>query len=109
MRDATEPVAEFVFGQSGLIPGFAEMPTLPYSTGNARSEDMSQKATYKDPWRCGKRCIISALSFEGRCWETGRNVWWRFSWADGKPWGIAGLWNTWSHKALATSTSRAPC
>ena len=23
------------------------------------------------------------------------NVWWRFCRADGQPWGLAGLWNTW--------------
>ena len=26
---------------------------------------------------------------------SGRNVWWRFARADGTPWGLAGLWNTW--------------
>jgi len=91
MRDATEPAAELMVGQPGLIPWFAEMPTLTYSTCNVRSEDISQKLTYKDPWRYGKRGIIPALAFEGPCWETGRNVWWRLWRADGKPWGLAGL------------------
>ena len=31
-------------------------------------------------------------------WETGRNVWWRFKRADGAPWSLAGLWNTWTDK-----------
>ena len=26
---------------------------------------------------------------------SGSNVWWRFRRADGAPWGLAGLWNTW--------------
>jgi putative SOS response-associated peptidase YedK len=26
-------------------------------------------------------------------------VWWRFRRADGQPWGLAGLWNTWIDKA----------
>lgn len=94
MRDATEPAAELMVGQPGLIPWFAEMPTLTYSTCNARSEEISQKLTYQDPWRYGKRGIIPAFSFEGPCCETGRNVWWRLWRADGKPWGLAGLWNT---------------
>lgn len=96
MRDATEPAAELAVGQPGLIPCFAETPTLPYSTGNARGEELSQKATDKDPWHCGKLGIIPALSFEGPCWETGRIVWWHLWRADGKPWGLAGLWNTWT-------------
>jgi len=27
-----------------------------------------------------------------------QNVWWRFRRADGMPWGLAGLWNTWIDK-----------
>ena len=27
-----------------------------------------------------------------------QQVWWRFRRADGAPWGIAGLWNTWTNK-----------
>lgn len=99
MRDATEPVAELVVGQWGLIPWFAKTPVLKFSTNNARSEELAQKATFRDPWRYGKRCIIPAVSFDEPCWETGRNVWWRFWRADGAPWGLAGLWNTWTDKA----------
>ena len=91
--------AELVVGQWGLIPWFAKSPTLTYSTNNARSEELSQKATYKDPWRYGKRCIIPAMSFDEPCWETGKNIWWRFWRADGEPWGLAGLWNAWIDKA----------
>lgn len=99
MRDAIEPVAELVVGQWGLIPWFAKTPVLKFSTNNARSEELAQKATFKDPWRYGKRCIIPAVSFDEPCWETGRNVWWRFWRADGTPWGLAGLWNAWTDKA----------
>jgi len=38
------------------------------------------------------------LSFDEPCWETGKNVWWTFRRADGDPWGLAGLWNTWTDK-----------
>lgn len=51
MRDATEPAAELVVGQPGLVPWSAEMPTLTYLTSHARGEDLSQKTKYKDPWR----------------------------------------------------------
>ncbi len=88
-----------VVGQWGLIPWFAKEPKLPYSTNNARSEELASKASYKTPWVRGQRCIIPAWSFDEPCWETGRNVWWRFKRADGKPWGLAGLWNTWVDKS----------
>ena len=91
--------AELVVGQWGLIPWFSKSPTLTYSTNNARSEELSQKATYKVPWRYGKRCIIPAISFDEPCWETGKNIWWRFWRADGQPWGLAGLWNAWIDQA----------
>lgn len=56
---------------------------------------MAAKPTFKDAWAHGQRCIIPAVSFDEPCWETGKNVWWRFRRADGEPWGMAGLWNTW--------------
>lgn len=90
---------ELVAGQWGLIPWFAKAVRLPYSTNNARSEELAAKATYKQPWAKGQRCIIPALSFDEPCWESGRNVWWRFHRADGMPWGLAGLWNTWTDRA----------
>lgn len=90
---------ELVAGQWGLIPWFAKAAKLSYSTNNARSEELAAKATYKQPWAKGQRCIIPARSFDEPCWETGRNVWWRFRRADGQPWGLAGLWNTWIDKA----------
>ena len=90
---------ELVVGQWGLIPHFAKSPKLSFSTNNARAEEVSQKASYRDPWRHGQRCIIPAWSFDEPCWETGKNVWWRFRRADGEPWGLAGLWNTWVDKS----------
>lgn len=38
------------------------------------------------------------MSFDEPCWESGKNVWWRFRRLDGQPWGLAGLWNTWTDK-----------
>lgn len=98
-RDSSEPERELVVGQWGLVPWFAKTPKLTYSTCNARSEELADKATFKDPWKHGKRCIIPAWSFDEPNWESGRNVWWRFRRVDGAPWGLAGLWNTWTDKA----------
>lgn len=86
---------ELAVGQWGLIPHFAKSAKLPYQTNNARSEDMANKPSFRDAWRRGQRCIIPAVSFDEPCWESGKNVWWRFSRADGLLWGLAGLWNTW--------------
>lgn len=90
---------ELVLGQWGLIPWFSKTAKLTYSTNNARSEELASKASYKAPWARGQRCIIPAVTFDEPCWETGRNVWWTFRRADGRLWGLAGIWNTWTDRA----------
>lgn len=90
---------ELVVGQWGLIPWFAREPKLKYPTNNARSEELGAKASYKLPWTRGQRCIIPAADFDEPNWESGKNVWWRFRRPDGRPWGLAGLWATWTDEA----------
>lgn len=97
-RDGVGFAPELVVGQWGLIPWFAKEPKLKYPTNNARSEELADKASYKHPWARGQRCIIPATTFDEPNWETGKNVWWRFARADGRPWGLAGLWSTWTDK-----------
>ena len=97
-RHSTEYARELVVGQWSLVPWFAKTPKLPYPTCNARSEEMANKASYKQPWARGQRCVVPAESFFEPNWETGKHVTWRFHRADGTPWGLAGLWNTWLDK-----------
>lgn len=91
-------VNEMVIGQWGLIPWFSKSTKLTYATSNARFEEITTKASYKRSWQDAKRCVIPAWTFDEPCWESGKNVWWRFARADGTPWGLAGLWNTWTDK-----------
>ena len=98
-KDETGYERELVVGQWGLIPWFAKEPKLKFPTNNARSEELEQKASYKDPWKRGQRCIIPAASFDEPNWESGKNQWWQFRRADGTPWGLAGLWAAWTDKA----------
>lgn len=94
-RDDSGYSRELVVGRWGLIPWFSETADIKYATNNARSEELAAKASYKLPWARGQRCIIPADWFDEPNWETGKNEWWRFRRADGEPWGLAGLWNTW--------------
>jgi putative SOS response-associated peptidase YedK len=82
-RDAVGYERELVMGQWGLIPWFAEGPKPRFPTNNARSEELEQKASYKDPWKRGQRCIIPAPSFDEPNWESGKNERWNFRRADG--------------------------
>jgi putative SOS response-associated peptidase YedK len=92
-------------GQWGLVPWFSatRRPTgrggRPISTNNCRIETVASAPSFKAPWARGQRCLIPALDYDEPCWETGRNVWWRFARADGQPWALAGLWNAWTDPA----------
>ena len=98
-RDSTEPERELVVGQWNLIPWFAKERKLKYPTANARSEELAAKASYKQPWARGQRCIIPAQAFFEPCWQTGKHVPWRFTRPDHTPWGLAGLWTAWTDPA----------
>lgn len=94
-RDDAGYEREMAVGRWGLIPWFSKTADIKYATNNARSEELTAKASYKHPWARGQRCIIPADWFDEPNWESGKNVWWRFRRADGEPWGLAGLWNVW--------------
>jgi putative SOS response-associated peptidase YedK len=98
-RESGTTERELVVGQWNLVPWFAESPKLKFATCNARSEELAVKASYKHPWARGQRCVIPAQAFFEPNWESGRHVPWRFERADGEPWSLAGLWNTWVDKA----------
>lgn len=106
-RDLADYERELVVGQWALIPAFSpshipqtkprkgETKGMRLSTFNARFTGIEKKPAFKDAWNHGRRCIIPAVSFDEPCWESGSNEWWRFQRADGRPWGLAGLWGNW--------------
>ena len=98
-KDSAAYEPELVVGQWNLVPWLAKDRKLKYATSNARSEELSQKASYKHPWARGQRCIVPAAAFFEPNWESGKHVPWHFTRTDGTPWGLAGLWNTWVDKA----------
>lgn len=105
--DKTEYEREIAVGQWSLIPAWSSshVPTAPprkgetkgkeLATHNARFAGIEKKPAFKDAWKLSRRCIIPAWSFDEPNWESGKNQWWRFRRADGRPWGLAGLWSTW--------------
>lgn len=68
-------------------------------TNNARSETVATRPTYRDAWSAGQCCLVPAAWYQEPNWETGKNIWWRLSRADGMPWAIAGLWSEWTDPA----------
>ncbi|MBB3046812.1 putative SOS response-associated peptidase YedK [Litorivivens lipolytica] len=78
-----------------LIPRWAKEPKLKYSTFNARAESLSEKATFRDPWRRSQRCVVPASAyFEWPVLE-GKKQAFRLRRADGEVWLMAGLWESW--------------
>lgn len=51
-----------VVGRWGLIPSFAKTSAIRYNTNNARSEELSQKASYRDAWARGSGAMHMAAS-----------------------------------------------
>ena len=97
---------DVMLGQWGMIRPNAPTRTekdpkgRPLMTNNARSETMATRATFRDPWKNGQRCLIPATSWDEPYWGNNAfNTWWRFHRQDGDAWMLAGLWNTWTDKA----------
>ena len=68
-------------------------------TNNARAESIASRPTYRDAWRRGQRCLIPCAWYQEPNWETGKNIWWRLTRADGAPWALGGIWSTWTDPA----------
>jgi len=76
----------------GLIPAWAHGEPGRYATINARVETLAKTASYRGPWRQGRRCVIPALGFYEWQQRGGRKQPWCFTRAGGEPFGLAGLW-----------------
>jgi len=101
----------------GLIPSWAKDTKIVRSTYNARAETVGEKPSFRSAWQHGQLCIIPAEVLYEPCYETGRAMRWAIRRADGKPMGIAGLWEqklddtgepTWSMTMLTINADDHP-
>lgn len=76
----------------GLIPSWAKDAKVARTTYNARSETVGEKPSFRHAWEHGQLCIIPADAIYEPCYESGKAVRWRIERADGRPMGIAGIW-----------------
>ena len=81
----------FQYGSFGLVPHWAK-PDLARCTYNARSETVASKPSYRSAWRQGQLAVIPVMGFYEPNYETGKPVRWRISRADGRMFGLAGIW-----------------
>ncbi len=82
----------------GLIPHWAKDDKIQYSTHNARSEEFTTKAAFRDAWKCGQRCLLVHNGFYEwkKIDEKGKKKQaYAIDMADGSPMVTAGLWSLW--------------
>ena len=87
----------------GLIPHWAKdaqaATQIGRKTYNARTETVSEKPSYRTPWRKRQFAIALLDDFFEPNWESGKAVRWRIKRSDGAPMGVASLWDRWTDAA----------
>ncbi|WP_421955933.1 SOS response-associated peptidase [Polaromonas sp.] len=94
------PSHELVAGQFGLVPRWVKSASdaklRSTKLVNARSETVTTSSNFRDAWLAGQRCIVPMVAFMEDDWRSGKAVPTRIARVDGKPMGVAGLWESWT-------------
>ncbi|MDP3828606.1 MAG: SOS response-associated peptidase family protein, partial [Polaromonas sp.] len=94
------PVRELVAGQFGLVPRWVKSASdaklRSTKLVNARSDTVTTSNNFRDAWLAGQRCIVPMMAFMEDDWRSGKAVSTRIARVDGKPMGVAGLWESWT-------------
>lgn len=77
----------------GMVPGWTKDLQMYKHTYNARSETVTEKASFRNAWQRGQFCIIPTDAFFEPNYESGKPVRWAIRHADDKPLAIAGIWD----------------
>ncbi len=88
----------------GLVPAWAKDPKIGGRLCNARSEGVAATPSFRTAWKRGHRCLVPADVFYE--WRTtgaeepakGKRPPrepWAFAMADGAPFALAGIWESW--------------
>jgi putative SOS response-associated peptidase YedK len=93
-------VLELAHGQFGLVPTWVKSASdaklRSTKLAVTRFETMSTSTNSRDAWLKGQRCIIPMQAFLEDDWRSGKGVPTRIARVDGKPMGVAGLWERWT-------------
>jgi putative SOS response-associated peptidase YedK len=94
---------ELVAGQFGLVPRWVKSASdaklRSSKLVNARTETVTTSNNFRDAWLGGQRCIVPMMAFVEDDWRSGKAVPTRIARVDGKPMGVAGLWESWTGAA----------
>lgn len=96
---ASPLVLELAQGQFGLVPTWVKSASdaklRSTKLAVTRYETMSTATPTRETWLKGQRCIIPMQAFLEDDWRSGKAVPTRIARVDGKPMGVAGLWEHW--------------
>ncbi len=94
-----KPVRELAVGQFGFVPQWVKSASdaklRSTKMVNARSETVTTSNNFRDAWLAGQRCIVPMMAFFEDDWRSGKAVPTRITRVDGKPMGVAGIWERW--------------
>lgn len=85
---------ELVFLRWGLIPAWADDPSIGNRMANARSETVATKPSFRQAFR-SRRCLIVSDGFYEWQKVDGRKQPYHIRLPDERPFGLAGLWERW--------------
>jgi putative SOS response-associated peptidase YedK len=93
-------VMELAQGQFGLVPTWVKSASdaklRSTKLAVTRYETMSTATPTRETWLKAQRCIIPMQAFFEDDWRNRKAVPTRIARVDGKPMGVAGLWERWS-------------
>ncbi|MBP6276903.1 MAG: SOS response-associated peptidase family protein [Limnohabitans sp.] len=93
-------VLELAQGQFGLVPTWVKSASdaklRSTKLAVTRYETMSTATPTRETWLNAQRCIIPMQAFLEDDWRSGKAVPTRIARVDGKPMGVAGLWERWT-------------
>ncbi len=95
VRASPAGACELALARWGLVPPWAQDPSLGTRAINARSETAAQKPAFRAALR-RRRCLLPADGFYEWAREGGRKRPYFISLRDGAPFAFAGLWEAWS-------------
>ncbi len=100
---------ELVAGQLGLVPRWVKSASdaklRSTKLVNTRHETVSTAKPSYDAWMAGQRCIVPMQAFQEDDYRGGKAVPTRIARVDGRPMGVAGLWECWTGPEGETITS----
>lgn len=102
----SRPARELTWMRWGLIPSWADDPTIGNRLINARSETVAQKPAFRAALH-RRRCLVAADGFYEWRRVGARKQPYFFRMHDDRPFAFAGLWETWErpdHAAIESCT-----